>query len=137
MVHRDLKPENLLLDKNNNVRIADFGLSNILTDGEFLKVRFYMALKLSDNSEIRNFLVTKTYFHFRHHAEVLIMQHQKLFLANFTQDPKLTFGALALFFTRYFVVHSLLMMITQINYFKRFVYNLYNIIYIIYNLYNI
>ena len=125
MVHRDLKPENLLLDKNNNVRIADFGLSNILTDGEFLKVRFYMALKLSDNSEIRNFLVTKTYFHFRHHAEVLIMQHQKLFLANFTQAPKLTFGALALFFTRYFVVHSLLMMITQINYFKRFVYKLF------------
>lgn len=37
VVHRDLKPENLLLDKYNNVKIADFGLSNIMRDGAFLK----------------------------------------------------------------------------------------------------
>ena len=37
IVHRDLKPENLLLDSYNNVKIADFGLSNMLTDGDFLK----------------------------------------------------------------------------------------------------
>lgn len=27
----------LLLDANNNVKIADFGLSNLMTDGDFLK----------------------------------------------------------------------------------------------------
>ncbi|XP_073018905.1 SNF1-related protein kinase catalytic subunit alpha KIN10-like [Primulina eburnea] len=37
VVHRDLKPENLLLDSKFNVKIADFGLSNIMRDGHFLK----------------------------------------------------------------------------------------------------
>ncbi|ONK79804.1 uncharacterized protein A4U43_C01F10240 [Asparagus officinalis] len=37
VVHRDLKPENLLLDSKCNVKIADFGLSNIMRDGHFLK----------------------------------------------------------------------------------------------------
>ncbi|KAJ3296960.1 Protein kinase [Borealophlyctis nickersoniae] len=37
IVHRDLKPENVLLDEYNHVKIADFGLSNIMTDGDFLK----------------------------------------------------------------------------------------------------
>jgi len=37
VVHRDLKPENLLLDSKWSVKIADFGLSNIMRDGHFLK----------------------------------------------------------------------------------------------------
>ena len=31
VVHRDIKPENVLLDRNNNIRIIDFGQSNTIT----------------------------------------------------------------------------------------------------------
>ena len=34
--HRDLKPENLLLDEQNNIKIVDFGLSNVYKENETL-----------------------------------------------------------------------------------------------------
>ncbi|BAT95937.1 hypothetical protein VIGAN_08278200 [Vigna angularis var. angularis] len=37
VVHRDLKPENLLSDSTFNIKIVDFGLSNIMRNGHFLK----------------------------------------------------------------------------------------------------
>ena len=36
IVHRDLKPENVMLDKDNNIKLIDFGLSNVYTSNEKL-----------------------------------------------------------------------------------------------------
>lgn len=37
VVHRDIKPENILIDDHGFIKIADFGLSNLMADGKFLK----------------------------------------------------------------------------------------------------
>jgi 5'-AMP-activated protein kinase catalytic alpha subunit len=37
VAHRDIKPENILLDDLKNIKLGDFGLSNTMKDGEFMK----------------------------------------------------------------------------------------------------
>jgi serine/threonine protein kinase len=34
VVHRDIKPDNLLIDKQDNLHIADFGVSQIIDQSE-------------------------------------------------------------------------------------------------------
>ena len=34
VIHRDIKPQNVLIDKNNNIHLADFGLSKTFQDGK-------------------------------------------------------------------------------------------------------
>ena len=37
VAHRDIKPENIFLDEEKNIKLGDFGLSNLMQAGEFLR----------------------------------------------------------------------------------------------------
>jgi len=47
IIHRDIRPSNILIDKNNNVKITDFGTSRLLEDKQYATTRIgsppYMA----------------------------------------------------------------------------------------------
>ena len=61
IVHRDLKPENLLLDHNKDIKIVDFGLSNIYAKNELLKTPCgspcYAAPEMIDGKRYNGLLV--------------------------------------------------------------------------------
>lgn len=58
IIHRDIKPENLLLDNDDSVKIADFGVSFMMTDGcdenkTTLGSTFYLAPEICEGKVYR------------------------------------------------------------------------------------
>ena len=58
IIHRDLKPDNIFIDKNNKLKIGDFGISIILNDTRYAKTHagsyIYMAPEIIKSEKYNN-----------------------------------------------------------------------------------
>ena len=61
VLHRDIKLDNILLDGEGGVKICDFGVSRLITQGEVIQEQCgtpaYLAPEMSSNSEYTSFYV--------------------------------------------------------------------------------